>query len=247
VQTHDGVVAALVVVDHRVLVDADDQVVAEARRLGQEGQVAHVEQVERAGHVDDAVAGRRLAPLRELRDRVGGGQELADARPRAGAQAPLRSGARWQTRREPRSEAIPAPAAASSPRARRPGCSSASGAAWSAGASWQARPCYAFTAPPSSGLPAHQVRGGHAGRALALAVAAGLLHLGVGVLAVDRQRYVIWRTVSERASQPVRHQHHSRTSVYAEGAVVLVQRLHRRHIRRPFHNLKQTVLGPLKG
>ncbi len=82
VQVHDGIVGALVLVDDGIGVQADDEVVAQGTRLLQKVQVADVEQVEGAGHVDDAVARRRLLAFAELDDPPRRRQKLRQPRPR---------------------------------------------------------------------------------------------------------------------------------------------------------------------
>ena len=82
-EVHDGIVVPLVPVDHGVGVEADDDVVALLGALLEEVEVADVEEVEGARHVDDAVAGARGATVGELQDLLRRGEELVDPGPRA--------------------------------------------------------------------------------------------------------------------------------------------------------------------
>ena len=92
VHVHDGVILALVAIDDRVGVEADDEIVAVAFGLLEEVQQADVEEIERAGRVHDAIGWLGLAARRELYDLVGGGEELTRLGPGT-ARARLRGGA----------------------------------------------------------------------------------------------------------------------------------------------------------
>lgn len=81
-QVHDGIVVALVSIDHRICVEANNQVVTQLGHLLQKVQVSNVEQVKGTGHVDNLVTGLGLSAVGELEDLLGGWNELGHPSPR---------------------------------------------------------------------------------------------------------------------------------------------------------------------
>lgn len=97
-EVHDGVVVSLVAVHHGIGVEADDDVGALLGALLQEVEVADVEEIEGAGHVDDAIVGAGGAAVGELQDLLRRGEELVDPGPgavRVRAQAEFSRGLRF--------------------------------------------------------------------------------------------------------------------------------------------------------
>ncbi len=68
-------------VDHGVGVKSDDEIGAERLGLLQKVQVAHVKEIKGSRHVDNLVRGLGPLLVGELENLLGGGQELAQARP----------------------------------------------------------------------------------------------------------------------------------------------------------------------
>ncbi len=68
-------------VDHGVGVESDDEIGAERLGLLQKVQVAHVKEIKGSRHVDNLVRGLGPLLVGELENLLGGGQELAQARP----------------------------------------------------------------------------------------------------------------------------------------------------------------------
>jgi hypothetical protein len=68
-------------VDHGVGVKSDDEIGAERLGLLQEVQVAHVKEIKGSRHVDNLIRGLGPLLVGELENLLGGGQELAQARP----------------------------------------------------------------------------------------------------------------------------------------------------------------------